>query len=72
MVGRLQSSSSLPEQIKGLANDLGSEISQTILNIEEISDGIQILSINAKIEAARAGKAGLGFKVVADHVQALW
>ena len=39
--------------------------------VSDLSDRINVLSINASIEAARAGNAGRGFKVIANQVKSL-
>ena len=47
------------------------EIEKIIKTIEDIATQTNLLSLNASIEAARAGVAGKGFAVVANQIHEL-
>ncbi len=48
-----------------------SKMADIINGIEEIAEQTKLLSLNASIEAARAGDSGKGFAVVADNIKSL-
>jgi ligand-binding sensor protein len=49
-------------------NDVTGKINEVMEFIKEIADSISLLGLNASIEAARSGRAGLGFGVVAKEI----
>jgi len=63
----IQKLSSFMDEIQNKSN----EVNQIVTLIDDISFQINLLSLNASVEAARAGDAGKGFAVVAEGVRAL-
>lgn len=69
---QIEESSCSPERISELANLLMVKMDAAIRDICNINDQTHLLSLNARIEAARAGgAAGAAFGVVASAIQEL-
>lgn len=72
------SSNKIPKEVAGptdlvvkIVEQLADTTTSAINEIREISENAKLLSLNARIEAARAGSSGAAFEVVAQEMQAL-
>jgi methyl-accepting chemotaxis protein WspA len=66
----VQSTGSISSRL-GVINDRAGKISTVVTTINKISDQTALLSLNAAIEAEKAGELGRGFSVVAREVSRL-
>ncbi len=66
----LESNRNIEQTITGLSQQIAN-INQIVDDIKTIAKQTQLLSLNASIEASRAGEHGLGFAVVAGEVNKL-
>jgi ferredoxin len=67
----------IKEMIEGMTSSVGDitdaiiSYDRMIMDIERISEKVNIISLNASVEAAKAGQHGLAFGVVAKEIRSL-
>ena len=59
----------MPERIVRVAAEMATLTEQRLEKLDDVASAMKFLSLNASIEAANAGAAGRGFRVVAEEVR---
>lgn len=62
---------SMTARMAELSHTMLSDVRKALQEIDDINRTVHILSLNARVEAARAGRAGAGFAVVAQELARL-
>ncbi len=67
----MEQSNKTQGKISSLAEGISERLRESINGIKKVNDDIHVLSINAKIQAAKAGMKGNAFSVVADQIRGM-
>jgi len=73
----VESVNHIREQIESIAESIvklseqGQAVGEIVATVTDIAEQVNLLSVNAAIEAARAGDQGKGFSVVAQEIKSL-
>lgn len=59
------------EVVRDFVGELSTMLDATVESIDDVNASTQLLSLNARIESARAGQAGAAFSIVAQEMQQL-
>ena len=70
-MGQVREASMLSARIMKRLGESGQEINETILAITDLTTRMNLVALNAAIEATRAGEQGQGFAVIAQEIRTL-
>ena len=70
-MGQLEAVTTLVTSQLHVIHDQAKRVDRVVMTMTKVADQANLLSLNAAIEAEKAGDAGVGFSVVADEIRRL-